>query len=167
MFVTCLVIFVIALASLIVYFEQFVFLLMFFFAVCSFFCFSLFFFFKQKTAYEMRISDWSSDVCSSDLRTGCGVIGQRDRRRQHWCSAIPPMVIPHALVEASGQESPAGARPSRCDFRGGRRICADERGIAGRGMFARILRMLSGSWQRGWRTGGGSVGVGGRRHPRE
>src|SRR3546814_4364995 len=31
---------------------------------CSFF---VFFFFKQKTAYEMRISDWSSDVCSSDL----------------------------------------------------------------------------------------------------
>src|SRR3546814_16961929 len=32
---------------------------------CSWF----FFFFKQKTAYEMRISDWGSDVCSSDLRT--------------------------------------------------------------------------------------------------
>src|SRR3546814_3225195 len=32
------------------------------------FCsFVFFFFFKQKTAYEMRISDWSSDVCSSDL----------------------------------------------------------------------------------------------------
>src|SRR3546814_14426649 len=31
-----------------------------------FFCF----FFKQKTAYDMRISDWSSDVCSSDLRKG-------------------------------------------------------------------------------------------------
>src|SRR3546814_4366429 len=31
-------------------------------------CF-IFFFFKQKTAYEMRISDWSSDVCSSDLPT--------------------------------------------------------------------------------------------------
>src|SRR3546814_15201158 len=30
-------------------------------------CIALFFFFKQKTAYEMRISDWSSDVCSSDL----------------------------------------------------------------------------------------------------
>src|SRR3546814_1368370 len=29
-----------------------------------------FFFFKQKTAYEMRISDWSSDVCSSDLHAG-------------------------------------------------------------------------------------------------
>src|SRR3546814_3694479 len=28
------------------------------------------FFFKQKTAYEMRISDWSSDVCSSDLAPG-------------------------------------------------------------------------------------------------
>src|SRR3546814_5023723 len=33
-----------------------------------------FFFFKQKTAYEMRISDWSSDVCSSDLR--CTLRGQ-------------------------------------------------------------------------------------------
>src|SRR3546814_4220178 len=31
-----------------------------------------FFFFKQKTAYEMRISDWSSDVCSSDLPDGPG-----------------------------------------------------------------------------------------------
>src|SRR3546814_2642406 len=32
--------------------------------------FFVFFFFKQKTAYEMRISDWSSDVCSSDLTRG-------------------------------------------------------------------------------------------------
>src|SRR3546814_20678028 len=31
----------------------------------------MFFFFKQKTAYEMRISDWSSDVCSSDLSRYC------------------------------------------------------------------------------------------------
>src|SRR3546814_1769604 len=36
--------------------------------IFSLFC--LFFFFKQKTAYEMRISDWSSDVCSSDLTQG-------------------------------------------------------------------------------------------------
>src|SRR3546814_8764995 len=36
----------------------------------------VFFFFKQKTAYEMRISDWSSDVCSSDLLATRG----RDRR---------------------------------------------------------------------------------------
>src|SRR3546814_4756073 len=35
--------------------------------ICSFF------FFKQKTAYEMRISDWSSDVCSSDLAMLCYV----------------------------------------------------------------------------------------------
>src|SRR3546814_7145051 len=35
----------------------------------------LFFFFKQKTAYEMRISDWSSDVCSSDLLAGSLVLG--------------------------------------------------------------------------------------------
>src|SRR3546814_2744168 len=41
-----------------------------FYCVCviSLFVFvCVFFFFKQKTAYEMRISDWSSDVCSSDL----------------------------------------------------------------------------------------------------
>src|SRR3546814_10108397 len=31
--------------------------------------YAVFFFFKQKTAYEIRISDWSSDVCSSDLQT--------------------------------------------------------------------------------------------------
>src|SRR3546814_1216302 len=41
------------------------------FRSCSNYCVAsvdfLFFFFKQKTAYEMRISDWSSDVCSSDL----------------------------------------------------------------------------------------------------
>src|SRR3546814_9701616 len=34
------------------------------------------FFFKQKTAYEMRISDWSSDVCSSDL-LGIALVGDR------------------------------------------------------------------------------------------
>src|SRR3546814_2394209 len=32
----------------------------------------VFFVFKQKTAYELRISDWSSDVCSSDLLLDCG-----------------------------------------------------------------------------------------------
>src|SRR3546814_10248308 len=35
--------------------------------LCLEFVFCVFFFFKQKTAYEMRISDWSSEVCSSDL----------------------------------------------------------------------------------------------------
>src|SRR3546814_17682705 len=36
-----------------------------------------FFFFKQKTAYEMRISDWSSDVCSSDLLPAQRGLGAR------------------------------------------------------------------------------------------
>src|SRR3546814_1148038 len=35
----------------------------------------MFFFFKQKTAYEMRISDWSSDVCSSDLFAEAAMVG--------------------------------------------------------------------------------------------
>src|SRR3546814_3649431 len=38
---------------------------------------SYFFFFKQKTAYEMRISDWSSDVCSSDLNLRQPALGQQ------------------------------------------------------------------------------------------
>src|SRR3546814_2900322 len=42
-------------------------------------CMLFFFFFKQKTAYEMRISDWSSDVCSSDLRINPNV----------WVGALP------------------------------------------------------------------------------
>src|SRR3546814_1403785 len=55
------------------------------------FCFFLvFFFFKQKTAYEMRISDWSSDVCSSDLvvrlcipcRSGDGLWVAAERLRE-------------------------------------------------------------------------------------
>src|SRR3546814_8350228 len=43
---------------------------------------SCFFFFKQKTAYEMRISDWSSDVCSSDLATPARK-PRRSRGRAH------------------------------------------------------------------------------------
>src|SRR3546814_10206658 len=52
--------------------------------VCVIACW-VFFFFKQKTAYEMRISDWSSDVCSSDLRPSvqvrrCGGAADRQGR---------------------------------------------------------------------------------------
>src|SRR3546814_10071236 len=43
------------------------------------------FFFKQKTAYEMRISDWSSDVCSSDLDR----VGELLCRRQHRAQRAP------------------------------------------------------------------------------
>src|SRR3546814_2332789 len=38
----------------------------------------MFFFFKQETAYEMRISDWSSDVCSSDLLRPFRITGARE-----------------------------------------------------------------------------------------
>src|SRR3546814_16046289 len=54
-----------------VHFDLLVLCIIFFFRIslAIFHYFVLFFFFKQKTAYEMRISDWSSDVCSSDLPT--------------------------------------------------------------------------------------------------
>src|SRR3546814_4958699 len=53
-----------------------------FICICILFGYSIFgffFFFKQKTAYEMRISDWSSDVCSSDLLRARGT-GEGRRR---------------------------------------------------------------------------------------
>src|SRR3546814_778449 len=56
----------------------YVFSFVFYSVICvcyPFFCLVFFFFFKQKTAYEMRIRDWSSDVCSSDL----GAARRRDR----------------------------------------------------------------------------------------
>src|SRR3546814_1358545 len=59
-------------------------------------CTFLFFFYKQKTAYEMRISDWSSDVCSSDLRVALrSTHGHRHPvRPQHQtgASAMPPSI---------------------------------------------------------------------------
>src|SRR3546814_5050288 len=45
----------------------------------------MFFFFKQKTAYEMRISDWSSDVCSSDLKDA-------------WLAAVVTLVAALGLI---------------------------------------------------------------------
>src|SRR3546814_20586167 len=76
---------------------------------CSLFI-SIFFFFKQKTAYEMRISDWSSDVCSSDLP---GPIRRLPRRFADIFQ--PPVPIdrrgllkaPHDLVFADPEAGPA------------------------------------------------------------
>src|SRR3546814_3982158 len=49
----------------------------------------VFFFFKQKTAYEMRISDWSSDVCSSDLgRGGSRTVPTACSRHSRWTRTI-------------------------------------------------------------------------------
>src|SRR3546814_7526575 len=74
-----------------------------------------FFFFKQKTAYEMRISDWSSDVCSSDLHDEqvCGLAGA-ERGRE----AVLDAVLFHAAERRVGDDDfhpllrpPADQRP--------------------------------------------------------
>src|SRR3546814_7462239 len=66
-----------------------------------------FFFFKQKTAYEMRISDWSSDVCSSDLPS---IVYDIDAYRQFlenrlnirdiYAYSYPPSTLPIAMLFA-------------------------------------------------------------------
>src|SRR3546814_6816622 len=65
-----------------------------------------FFFFKQKTAYEMRISDWSSDVCSSDLGAVPGhdriVADRGDRRTIHRAAGDLPVVRVHGRQRAPG-----------------------------------------------------------------
>src|SRR3546814_7953844 len=57
-------------------------------------CCGCYFFFKQKTAYELRISDWSSDVCSSDLAAWAPFIkaGYEDMVKNaiHGVGAMPP-----------------------------------------------------------------------------
>src|SRR3546814_3932947 len=80
-----------------------------------------FFFFKQKTAYEMRISDWSSDVCSSDLwsrllrsntRIDQGVDevkdehrhGDRDRKNQDDALDDEVVIRLDGLIEAKRSE---------------------------------------------------------------
>src|SRR3546814_3875847 len=54
------------------------------------------FFFKQKTAYEMRISDWSSDVCSSDL-AGAVNNGNPPARRK-WLLILAIVVVLAAII---------------------------------------------------------------------
>src|SRR3546814_9653295 len=68
-----------------------------------------FFFFKQKTAYEMRISDWSSDVCSSDLK------------RSPRCRLKPGTTAPWEPLRARIlHPNPAGHMGSQGDVSGGR-----------------------------------------------
>src|SRR3546814_4205336 len=57
---------------------------------------TVFFFFQQKTAYELRISDWSSYVCSSDLRYGIQAGSQASKRmmEQMLCISSSPMGVP-------------------------------------------------------------------------
>src|SRR3546814_10108007 len=79
----------------------------------------MFFFFKQKTAYEMRISDWSSDVCSSDLPSRCAVQSialppSRNRppaRSVRYRRRSLPPPFPAASVRAAPHCRSAAARP--------------------------------------------------------
>src|SRR3546814_3667541 len=59
----------------------------------------MFFFFKQKTAYEMRISDWSSDVCSSDLF-------QNENGFKNWQQAIGDINASARYLSSSGIADP-------------------------------------------------------------
>src|SRR3546814_16560648 len=63
------------------------------------------FFFKQKTAYEMRISDWSSDVCSSDLCAAVLPPGVVARHRRHVRAAAPCRTGARNGVGAAGREA--------------------------------------------------------------
>src|SRR3546814_8200676 len=83
----------------------------------------LVFFFKQKTAYEMRISDWSSDVCSSDLQGG---------------AALQEYVDAGARALDVRPRSPAAHRLAQCEIREGARSRGGERRGAQRG--ARLWR---------------------------
>src|SRR3546814_4305545 len=84
--------------------------------VCSAYYVHFFFFFKQKTAYELRISDWSSDVCSSDLprvrRTGPARPLRRAQRVGPFLGRFNPAGECSRLCRneaASRRESHAGA----------------------------------------------------------
>src|SRR3546814_671897 len=73
---------------------------------------SLFFFFKQKTAYEMRISDWSSDVCSSDLPDAVA-------RRRHRAAAHRHHPGGRRGADQLVDDRARDHRPDRMDGRGG------------------------------------------------
>src|SRR3546814_8945161 len=70
------------------------------------------FFFKQKTAYEMRISDWSSDVCSSDLFVAILAL---EPATTHWVGEMafafivtPPLLMLALRVKPSKMDTLAG-----------------------------------------------------------
>src|SRR3546814_4013922 len=87
-------------------------LLLFVLLVISLLCFIVFvfFFFKQKTAYEMRISDWSSDVCSSDLpstsaaSTSCCSAGRQRNERSMRPQRVKRIFTPRSEERRVGKE---------------------------------------------------------------
>src|SRR3546814_9406635 len=70
-----------------------------------------FFFFKQKTAYEMRISDWSSDVCSSDLDRRRGLTPSDATRNPAQIHHANPRSLPPYSVQAGKDSQPLSMRP--------------------------------------------------------
>src|SRR3546814_15340502 len=87
-----------------------------------------FLFFKQTTAYEMRMSDWSSDVCSSDLRLGPGKIGARSV--ETLIAARLPVLDTDArgaFLAARGLGDPAYIRQHQRIGGGGRRRTGEDR----------------------------------------
>src|SRR3546814_1882483 len=78
-----------------------------------------FFFFKQKTAYEMRISDWSSDVCSSDLAHRLRLRGarasadRRDKRRTGATEIFDAAFVPFVSRRARALRRARPRRPAR------------------------------------------------------
>src|SRR3546814_8074920 len=78
-------------------------------SLCSCQCF-VFCFFKQKTAYEMRISDWSSDVCSSDLMAAAEPDIGEGRMRAVEHSQFRRLIRRNVGDELSANRLPARAR---------------------------------------------------------
>src|SRR3546814_12698994 len=77
-----------------------------------------FIFFKQKTADEMRISDWSSDVCSSDLPAGAGGHGYEPQEAvaavaRGRAGGAPPPWAQAGHWHTGTDRGPAGAEPQR------------------------------------------------------
>src|SRR3546814_278557 len=70
-------------------------------------CAIMFLFVKQKTAYEMRISDWSSDVCSSDLPRHCQSC---HKDRTHWADSFAPA---QCVQARRAQDFHVGTGPAR------------------------------------------------------
>src|SRR3546814_6606425 len=76
-------------------------------------------FFKQKTAYEMRISDWSSDVCSSDLSFGYRTHAQAGPRRTvpvGRTRAPPPRAAPPDQEAHRSEIGRASCRERVCQY---------------------------------------------------
>src|SRR3546814_15932997 len=102
-----------------------------------------FFFFKQKTAYEMRISDWSSDVCSSDLGARLADPRRRTAPRDHAGARqarVQDGIAPRISFARAGATQRQMVRDSRWRFRRGRQGRPGDRksGVWGKRVSVRV-----------------------------